>query len=447
MDFAGDWSAHAIRLRETLGIEDDWLYRYASLSGGQAKRVQVACALAAEPDVLILDEPTNHVDAHTRAQILCAMQEFRGVGIVIAHDLDLLDAVCTHTLSFERMRVDGAIHTEVIMRAGNASDSRAVAEREEKEHRKELERSRAEVKRLRAVHAQRQEKVRQAARDANKPVDRKDHDACKAKKYAKGGKDAGVARAASRIGAQLRRAKQASQDIATRAKHYSGDFWVQQEASHVHEVVHMDAGWIVPGDVQVHDSPDNIAGRGIGEDHCSTLGIHGKQWKLIADGEMGSVQAIHIPSISLGPHDHVALTGNNGMGKSTVLRSLCAHINPHLHALVIEQDAGDPLQVIDTLRFLPQEQRSQVLHAYAQLNADPDKLLQSRSCSPGELRKLMLALATVSQVQVIVMDEPTNHLDLDSRHALARVLADFPGTLVLVSHDRTFLDEVMGDNQ
>ena len=71
----------------------------------------------------------------------------------------------------------------------------------------------------------------------------------------------------------------------------------------------------------------------------------------------------------------------------------------------------------------------------AQLNLDPERILEGGVVSPGEMRKLMLALVILDEPKLIVMDEPTNHLDLGSTVALERMLTAYPAALLLVSHD------------
>ena len=77
------------------------------------------------------------------------------------------------------------------------------------------------------------------------------------------------------------------------------------------------------------------------------------------------------------------------------------------------------------------------------LGSRPQRLLESAAPSPGEIRKLRLALGMAREPHVIVMDEPTNHMDLPSIECLEQALADCPCALVLVSHDKRFLDKLV----
>ena len=104
-----------------------------------------------------------------------------------------------------------------------------------------------------------------------------------------------------------------------------------------------------------------------------------------------------------------------------------------------EVDAATREQVLARVAALPDAELGRVLSCVAQLNSDPDRILEGGRTSPGELRKLMVALGALDAPALIIMDEPTNHLDLHSVQALERAMAAFPGALVLVSHDERFL--------
>ena len=97
-DFAVAYDDVAIELRRELLLEEDWPWRFETLSCGQQKRLQVACALWASPDVLVLDEPTNHVDVSTKHALFSALSQFKGIGVLISHDRELLDKLCTQCL-------------------------------------------------------------------------------------------------------------------------------------------------------------------------------------------------------------------------------------------------------------------------------------------------------------------------------------------------------------
>jgi len=163
--------------------------------------------------------------------------------------------------------------------------------------------------------------------------------------------------------------------------------------------------------------------------------------------------------LSLAPDDRIALLGSNGNGKSTFCKLIGGRLDPlsgemkkssKLETAYFAQHQLDELRVEDTpvghLRdLMPDAPEAKVRSKAAQIGfpaskADtPVKLL-----SGGEKARLMLGLATFHGPHLLILDEPTNHLDIDSRTALMTAINDYPGAVILVSHDR-FLIEACAD--
>ncbi|MBT1172999.1 ABC-F family ATP-binding cassette domain-containing protein [Bifidobacterium sp. MA2] len=471
-DFATDWSPEAIALRDALGLGDDWPYRYDTLSGGERKRMQIACALAGRPDVLILDEPTNHVDTGTRERIIAAMRRFRGIGIVVSHDVALIDATCDRCVVLSRRHVGSRNVTVADAYPGGYTRAARLIDARDAADASALDAARRETARLESVKARRFADVQRldAAKRGGRRIDPKDHDARAALKYGRPTLGAATTRQYTQLDGRLDAARRRVEGLTTAAKRYDGDIWLDIEPSRRRELMRLEPGVIrfdgryEPADRSTGAVPESQtpyggdATRPTGADvtspaHTADLDaadlaradVSGDRISLSPPADGIPATGLAIPTISIGPRDHVAVTGPNGTGKSTLLRAMLAHA-ADVPRLVLAQNTThvDAVRALERLRAMPSVDRSRVLGAYARLNADPGRLLADGEPSPGELRKLLLCLSLPGRPQLIVMDEPTNHLDLSSKEALARLLADYPGALVVASHDSWFLERVFG---
>lgn len=393
-DFAAAYDRDAVALRRDLGVEDDWPWRYDTLSCGQQKRLQVACALWQRPDFLVMDEPTNHVDAPTREAITAALARFKGVGLLISHDRALLDALCVQCLFMAEGRLT--------VRTGGYSRGRRQEELERGTALRQREQARREKKRL-AGEAQRrrEEASRAAGMRSCRNLDPKDHSGRERVKLAVyTGKDGVAGKLSSRMESRLSRAEETLAQVKVE-KRYDGDLWMRAEPS-------------------------------------ARKVLYRQPEMTLALGE----RQLLVPPLSIGNTDHIALTGPNGAGKTTLVSEVVRRLDPSVRVLVIPQEptAEQCRDALSRLASLDSRSRGRVLAVAAALNSDPDRLVEGERTSPGEMRKLMLGLGILDEPELIIMDEPSNYLDLHSVEALERLLAAFPGALLLVSHDVALLE-------
>lgn len=137
------------------------------------------------------------------------------------------------------------------------------------------------------------------------------------------------------------------------------------------------------------------------------------------------------------------IVGANGSGKSTLIGHVMQSLNlPEDQVTYMPQeiDIHSSKAIMDQARELSDEKLGKMMTIVSRLGSRPHRLLESTEPSPGEVRKILLATGIANQPHLIIMDEPTNHLDLPSIECLEQALADCPCGLLLVSHDRRFLD-------
>ncbi|MDR1089228.1 MAG: ATP-binding cassette domain-containing protein [Coriobacteriales bacterium] len=425
-DFAVDFSGEALRVRSVLGIEDEWPWRYDELSEGERKRLQVAVALWQNPQVLALDEPTNHVDAACRERLLAALAAYQGIGLLVSHDRELLDALTCQCLFLGAGRAT--------MRPGNYSEGRKLEEQTRSARLHERHEAKASLARLRQVKADRDhEAARADARRSKRAIPKGDRDAkARIDLAIYTGQDGKAGRRSAQMDARLVAAEQRLEQAQVE-KVYAADVWLDAEPSHRRLLVDMREGYLSFGTGErLSSSPLQLS---LPPEQPSAVPLPGAS-------APPTPPCLRIPQLSVAPTDHIALAGPNGAGKSTLIAALLRELTADLRLLYVPQELGadERRRQLAALKDLSTALRGRALSIVAQLNSDPERILSGSQASPGETRKLMLALGILDRPQLIVMDEPTNHLDLVTTEALEAMLASCPCALVLASHDARFLE-------
>ncbi len=390
------WRDRALATLHGLGFRDDTdLDRpLDTFSGGELTRASLGRALAGDPDLLLLDEPTNHLDIASLEWLEAHLVSLDAAIVLVAHDRWFLESVGTSVLELEGGRGKFFSGTWHQWRREQAARELALG--------RAIERQQAEIERL------------------------------------------------ERFVTRFR--------AGTRARQ------AQSRVKKLNRIERISADPKDGAALQFAFKPPERSGRVIFELEHADLSAGGK--RLLRDAELWLERG-----------EHVSLVGANGAGKTTLIETLAGRrelpagklrtghnvkigfLSQHAEELAAAPEpparhpasrkAGRPRShpaartVVEAAQhatgLTPGKARA-LLGRFLFSGEDAEKPLDG--LSGGERRRLSLAILVQSGANVLILDEPTNHLDLESREALESALRDFPGSLLLVSHDRALLDAI-----
>jgi len=362
------------------------------LSGGEAARAALREIFDSDADVLLLDEPTNDLDFDGLGLLERFVARTTSAIVVVSHDRAFLERVVTRVVEFE------AETRQVREFSGSWADYERARDAARREHEAAYERYVEDRRHFESLLRKRQG---QAGRAGSRTLARET-----------GGSDRRGTHALSRK--------------------------VRQAAKRLERLDAVDKPW-EPWRLQL-----SLGNRSRGGDVAARL-----------DGavvEQGSFRVGPL-DLELRQGDRLAIVGPNGSGKTTLIRALLGElplaagtraVGPSTRFGVLEQDRAlfdrdEPLLRPFMDRTALNQTEARTLLAKFALGAD-ELNRPARSLSPGERTRATLALLAARGANTLVLDEPTNHLDLEAIEELEAALSGYEGTVVLVTHDRRFLE-------
>jgi ATP-binding cassette subfamily F protein 3 len=399
----GQFVAKAKQILANLGFKQtDFLRPARELSGGWVMRAHLARLLVQEPDVLMLDEPTNHLDLETLLWFQDYLRNYPGAILLISHDREFLNRLCTHVAELRASRVlryTGNYDQYLEQRAAAEATMVATA----KSQQREIDRMQLFVDRFRAKNtkaAQAQSKLKQIERLKEDMVETPDG-------------------AGPTVGFRFPQPQRSGHRVIT-LKHVKFGY---QSGS---------AGILPASSIPV------------GENRRLEAGAPGVAARLIYEN-------LHFEAER---GQRIVLVGPNGAGKSTLLKLLAGVLQPLSgeHRLGHNAKSGYFAQhraqmlnpnhtVLQEALETPQRVSEQFVRTVlgSFLFRGDDVFKPVSVLSGGEKSRLALVKLLLDPPNLLLMDEPTTHLDLASVDALIEALLPYEGTLIFISHDVHFI--------
>ena len=383
---AGGYTAEerGVNFLRRLGLDNSPNQKMGTLSGGEKSLVYFARAMMGDPELLILDEPGNHLDYLGLAWLESFLGGYPGTAIIVTHNRYLLDKTCGHLISMNRGRV--ATFT------GSYTNYQLRVLRKAAIERGQYEAGKKRIGEL----AKREKQLQNIAMSQYNPP----------------------ARIMSQLGAVKRK--------------------LAEEAAKLPEKP------VIPG--------QSISLNMGGEFSQSKVAIRIKNFRLT----VGDNCLLEDANMEIFCGQRVALVGPNGSGKSSLIKALLNRgdwyddnlkIGPSQKIGYLSQSPGifgKRETIEDEIRSwgaLSKDGAFKIARRFSFTYNDMSKSL--KVLSGGELGRLQLAKLMYQETNLLVLDEPTNHMDIYSREAIEEALMGFEGTILVVSHDRFFLDNLV----
>ncbi len=360
--------------------EDMYNKRISTLSGGEKTRLALAILLLEKPDILFLDEPTNHLDIGTLKWLEQYLKSYRGTVIIVSHDRYFLNETVTKIFEIENKRL-GVYEGNYSFYAAERRVRRESEMRRYEKQQKEISRQEDMIRRF---------------------------------------KERGTEKLARRAASREKRLS------AMEVIHHPG-------GGHARLKLNFKQNFQSGRDVLLAENLSKGFGYGAGR-----------------------VELFAGVDVDIKRGERICIVGANGAGKTTLLKLLMGHMESGTGRIRVGHnvqfgyyDQGQLLLNTDNTVI---EELQDAYHLYSDgelrnilgrfLFRGDSVFLKVGALSGGEKARLSLLKLMMSGANTLILDEPTNHLDIESKEVFEEALLDFPGTCIIVSHDRYFLNRI-----